>query len=90
MQQAAQAKGLITWDRGQIYGQNDINKKRDTGPEDAPTDFTDGPEGKCDVASFTSYFGLQILQDADTIMGHIDMVASVPDLESGLCAALGV
>ena len=89
MQQAAQAKGLITWDRGVAYGWNDIDKKRDTGPEDAPTDPTDGPRGYCDVASFTSYFGLQILQDADTIVGHIDMVASVPDLESGLCAALG-
>ncbi|CAF9939444.1 hypothetical protein IMSHALPRED_001349 [Imshaugia aleurites] len=89
MQQAAGAKGLITWDRGQSFGSNDITGKRDTGPEDDPTDYTDGPEGKCDVASFTSYFGLQILQDADTIIGHIDMVASVPDLQSGLCAALG-
>lgn len=92
MQQAAGAKGLITWDRGQSFGQNDINKKmkkRDTAAEDDPADSMDDPVGTCDVASFTSYFGLQILQDADTIIGHIDMVASVPDLQSGFCAVLG-
>lgn len=50
IQQAAQPKGLIAWDRAQSFRSNDIKKKkkkkkRDTTAEDDPADSINGPEG---------------------------------------------
>lgn len=89
MQTAANAPNMITWDRGQKFGGNNVNK-RDTAPQVSPTDFvTNGPEGTCDIAKFPSFYSLAILSDADTLSGHIDLTTTLPDLTGGFCKQIG-
>ena len=83
---AVSGPNVVRWSRGVTVDSGDIDK-RDTGPEDAPTDeITHGPVGSCDVAQFSDFISISVY-DGKNLVGSIDatmsMVMNTPSFCTG-------
>ena len=84
---AVSGPNVVRWSRGVTVDSGDIDK-RDTGPEDAPTDtITHGPVGSCDVAQFSDFISISVY-NGENLRGTIDatmtMVMNTPSFCTGV------
>lgn len=73
---AVSGPNVVRWSRGVTVDSGDIDK-RDTGPEDAPTDtITHGPTGSCDIAQFSDFISVSVY-NGESLVGNIDATMSM-------------
>ena len=84
LQTAAGAPGAINWDRDQFWSTPPEKKlRRDNIP--IPNPIT----GRCDVATFPSYIGLNVYSSATDLEAFVDVSISLPKPSGGFCASFG-
>ena len=84
---AVSGPNVVRWSRGVTVDSGDIDK-RDTGPEDAPTDeITHGPVGSCDVAQFADFISISVY-DGKNLVGSIDATMSLAMNTPSFCTGV--
>ena len=83
VQAAVSANGLIQWDRGQQWAFTVLP----ISPRiDQPALAT--YKGTCDLATFSSYIGVDLWSNPGESATHLDITISLPNLDNGFCGAL--
>ncbi len=81
---AVSAPGLVRRTPGVTIDSGDIDK-RDTGPEDAPTDtITHGPVGSCDIAQFSDFVSASVY-NGENLVGTIDATMTLASNADSFC-----